>query len=225
MSHELRTPLNAIIGFSQILSSRDNAADDSDVRLFATDINDSGNHLLGLINDILDLSKIEAGKQDLSESNVDLLDLADSAISMVRETASKNGLVLKQIHAKGPLTIHCDAIRIKQVLLNLLSNAIKFTGEGGSVTLEIEQTEDQLIISVIDTGIGMHEEDIPKAMQPFAQIDSGFSRRFDGTGLGLPISAELIKIHGGDMTITSELGKGTTVRFTLPNTRIISAAA
>ncbi len=225
MSHELRTPLNAIIGFSEILTTRPDVEDDSDVRLFATDINDSGHHLLGLINDILDLSKLEAGKHELSETNVNLLDLADSTVAMVRESASKNGLKIEQVQPQFPVEIYCDAIRIKQVLLNLLSNAIKFTDEGGTVTMTIELGDENLSVSVQDTGIGMREDDIPKALQPFAQIDSGFSRRFDGTGLGLPISAELIKVHGGTFDIESAPSEGTTVRFTLPATRVVSQAA
>ena len=225
MSHELRTPLNAIIGFSEILTGRPDKEDDGDVRAFATDINNSGHHLLGLINDILDLSKLEAGKQELSESNVDLLELAASSVTMLREAANKNDIRLQQELPSEVMEIRCDAIRIKQVILNLLSNAIKFTDLGGSVTLAIGYCNDFITVSVTDTGIGMNEEDIPKALQPFAQIDSGFSRRFDGTGLGLPISAELIKVHGGEMAIKSAPGEGTTVTFTLPASRLISAAA
>jgi len=225
MSHELRTPLNAIIGFSEILTCRPDAEDHGDVRDFATDINNSGHHLLGLINDILDLSKLEAGKHELSESVVDLLDLADSSVTMLREAANKNQITLQQKLPAHALEISCDAIRIKQVLLNLLSNAIKFTDKGGTVTLDIGIEKNLVTVSVSDTGIGMREEDIPKALQPFAQIDSGFSRRFDGTGLGLPISAELIKVHGGEMTIASAPDEGTKVTFTLPASRIVSVAA
>jgi len=225
MSHELRTPLNAIIGFSEILSARPQSDDDGDVYAFAMDINNSGHHLLGLINDILDLSKLEAGKQELNEANMDLVDLANSAYAMLRETARKNGVELVCDFPDAPLEIICDAIRIKQVLLNLLSNAIKFTDQGGQVTLSIHQTAEQIDVSIADTGIGMKPEDIPKALQPFAQIDSGISRRFEGTGLGLPICSALVELHGGKMDIQSTYGEGTTVSFNIPISRAVSAAA
>jgi PAS domain S-box-containing protein len=225
MSHELRTPLNAIIGFSEILSARPQSDDDDDVYAFATDINNSGHHLLGLINDILDLSKLEAGKQELNEANMDLVDLAKSAYAMLRETARKNGVELICEFPEAPLEIICDAMRIKQVLLNLLSNAIKFTSHGGQVALSIRQTAEQINVSITDTGIGMKPEDIPKALQPFAQIDSGISRRFEGTGLGLPICSALVELHGGKMDIQSIYGEGTTVSFTIPISRAVSVAA
>ncbi len=225
MSHELRTPLNAIIGFSEILSDRPTSGPNDDVRTFASDINNSGHHLLGLINDILDLSKLEAGKQELSETNVDFLELADSALSMLRETARKNGICLERELPERGLEVQCDAIRIKQVLLNLLSNAVKFTDEGGTVVLGLRQEADQIVIYVSDTGIGMKPKDVPKALQPFAQVDSGFSRKFDGTGLGLPICSGLVELHGGKLGIESTFGEGTTVSFTLPISRVISVAA
>jgi len=225
MSHELRTPLNAIIGFSEILSSRPTTDEDDEVYAFAMDINNSGHHLLGLINNILDLSKLEAGKQEIVETNVDLVDLADSAFAMLRETARKNGIELIREVPDEPLVIKCDAIRIKQVLLNLLSNALKFTNAGGSVTLGIHQNSDQIEVYVVDTGIGMKPEDVPRALQPFAQLDSGISRRFDGTGLGLPICSGLVELHGGKMDIESTYGEGTKVSFTLPASRLVSEAA
>ncbi len=225
MSHELRTPLNAIIGFSEILSARPQTDEDSDVHTFAADINNSGHHLLGLINDILDLSKLEAGKQELTESNADLVDLAKSAVAMLRETARQHGVELERELPEEPLEIKCDAIRIKQVLLNLISNAIKFTTQGGSVLIGIRQGRDQIEVYVKDTGIGMRPEDIPKALQPFAQIDTGLSRRFDGTGLGLPICSGIVELHGGKMDIQSVHGEGTIVSFTLPASRVVSAAA
>lgn len=225
MSHELRTPLNAIIGFSEILSARPSTDEDDEVYAFAMDINNSGHHLLGLINNILDLSKLEAGKQELSETSVDLVDLAGSALSMLRETARKNGIELHRDLPDEPLVIRCDAIRIKQVLLNLLSNALKFTDAGGSVTLGIRQEGEQIKVTVIDTGIGMKPEDIPRALQPFAQLDSGISRRFEGTGLGLPICSGLVELHGGKMDIESTYGEGTKVSFTLPLSRLVSEAA
>lgn len=225
MSHELRTPLNAIIGFSEILSARPKMEDDDEVYAFAMDINNSGHHLLGLINNILDLSKLEAGKQELTETTVDLIDLADAAVAMLRETARKNGIDIHRDVPGEPLVVRCDAIRIKQVLLNLISNALKFTDEGGSVTLGIRQEAGQIKVTVTDTGIGMKAEDIPRALQPFAQLDSGISRRFEGTGLGLPICSGLVELHGGKMDIESTYGEGTTVSFTLPLSRLTSAAA
>jgi signal transduction histidine kinase len=226
MSHELRTPLNAIIGFSEILSARpQDGEEDDEVHAFAKDINNSGHHLLGLINNILDLSKLEAGKQELAETNVDLVELAESAIAMLRETARKNGIELVQKVPTEPLVIKCDAIRIKQVLLNLLSNALKFTDYGGTVELGIREGADNVEVYVTDTGIGMKPEDIPKALQPFAQLDSGISRRFEGTGLGLPICSGLVELHGGKMDIESTYGKGTTISFTIPSSRVVSFAA
>jgi len=226
MSHELRTPLNAIIGFSEILSARPQPDDDDDdVHAFASDINNSGHHLLGLINNILDLSKLEAGKQELSESNVDLVDLAASATAMLRETARKNGVNLEHSMPDEPLEVRCDAIRIKQVLINLLSNAVKFTDADGTVEIGIRMAGTNIEVYVKDTGIGMKPDDLPRALQPFAQIDGGLSRRFDGTGLGLPICSGLVDLHGGKMDIQSVHGEGTIVSFTLPAARVVSVAA
>lgn len=225
VSHELRTPLNAIIGFSEILSSRFTDAADDDIHVFVEDINNSGHHLLGLINNILDLSKLEAGKTELRESNADIIDIAKSAMAMLRETARKQNITLECDYSSNSIEVRCDAMRIKQVILNLLSNAIKFSAQGGSVTLSIQQTNEGLKVCVTDTGIGMKPEDIPRALQPFAQIDSGFSRKYEGTGLGLPICAGLIEAHGGKIYIDSTPGKGTAVRFTLPLNRVASRAA
>ncbi len=225
MSHELRTPLNAIIGFSEILSDRPEAEPNDDVEMFARDINNSGHHLLGVINNILDLSKMEAGKQELAESDVDMRDLMYSAASMVRNGAKSVHVELQVNAPSGQVLVKCDPVRMKQVLLNLLSNAIKFTDPGGTVSFSAEHFEDGLRFTVKDNGIGMNQADVPRALQPFAQIDSGISRKYEGTGLGLPITAGIIELHGGKLEIESAVGVGTTVSFTIPTERLLSQAA
>ncbi len=225
MSHELRTPLNAIIGFSEILTNQPENESNGDVGTFARDINDSGHHLLGVINSILDLSKMEAGKQDLVETDVDITDLAQSTLAMVRKVADSHSVLLQAELPAETTVLRCDPVRLKQVLLNLLSNAIKFTDPEGTVTLSIEPANDGLVFAVRDSGIGMNPQDVPRALQPFAQIDSGISRKYEGTGLGLPISAGIVDLHGGKMEIESEKGVGTSVTFTLPIERLISQAA
>lgn len=225
MSHELRTPLNAIIGFSEILTDRPSENEQDDVALFAKDINNSGHHLLGVINNILDLSKMEAGKQDLSEADVDIQDLMHSAATMVRNGANSVRVNLQVNAPSGHIQVRCDPVRMKQVLLNLMSNAIKFTDPGGTVSLSAEHVEDGLKFTVKDDGIGMDQADVPRALQPFAQIDSGISRRYDGTGLGLPITAGIVELHGGTLEIQSARGVGTTVTFTIPSERLLQQAA
>ena len=221
MSHELRTPLNAILGFSEII--KDELFGPVGMHQYvdyANDVHKSGQHLLDLINDVLDLSKIQAGKVELREEEADLSLLVLDSIALVRERALKNSvsLVFDQ-PVSGPL-IWADRRLLKQILLNLLSNAIKFTPAGGTVTARAFANAQGIGFSIQDTGIGMSKDDIVKAMSPYGQVDSKLARKHKGTGLGLPISQSLARLHGGDLVIESAPGQGTTITLTLPETRV-----
>ncbi len=223
MSHELRTPLNAIIGFSEIMRSEafGSIADERYIQ-YAADINDSGTHLLNLINDILDISKLEAGKLELNETACSVADTIESALRFVRQAAARGSVTLAQEGLDTLPTLRADARRLKQIFVNLVSNAIKFTPPDGSVTIRGRCDGDggPLAISVVDTGIGMTADDIPRALTPFNQIDSQLSRRYEGTGLGLPLTKSLVELHGGTLTIESKPDVGTTVIVRLPGERI-----
>jgi len=217
MSHELRTPLNAINGFSDIMKKElFGPLGDPRYKEYVNDILFSGQHLLSLINDILDMSKIEAGKMTLNVEAMQMNDMISQVIRIVRGRADENRLKLHYNEAQIP-EIEADPRAVKQILLNLTTNAIKFTPEGGAVTITVEPKSAGLIISVTDTGIGISQEDIERLAQPFEQIDSQHSRQHEGTGLGLALSKSLVELHGGNFKITSILGEGTTVTFTLPN--------
>ena len=218
MSHELRTPLNAIIGFSEMIRNRVFGPVGSAKYVeYANHINESGEHLLELINDILDLSKIEAGKLDLDIEDVDVARVVRACIRLVGERARLGGLTLGHDLPDKNLVLRADERKLKQVLLNLLSNAIKFTPSGGSVTLRAEVTADgDTEIAVADTGIGIGPDDIDKALSPFGQVDSQLNRKYEGTGLGLPLTRALVELHGGTMDMMSEVGVGTTVRVVFP---------
>jgi PAS domain S-box-containing protein len=221
MSHELRTPLNAIIGFAEIIENR--MFGDNDQRYFeyAGDIRNSGTHLLRLINDILDLSKIAAGRLDLVEVPVALDPLVGSTLKLFAANATKAGLELVADVPDRALELRADALRLQQVLMNLVSNAIKFTPPGGRVRVFARRDADAVRIGVSDTGIGMTKAEADAAVEPFVQLDSRLSRRHEGTGLGLSITKELVTLHGGKFSIDSEKGKGTTVTATLPLSRIV----
>ena len=222
MSHELRTPLNAIIGFSEIIKDEVlGPLGNEQYNSYALDIHDSGLHLLGLINDILDFSKAEAGKITLIEKPVDLPDTIDACTRLLAPRVAGTSVTLESnIQADFP-RITADQTRLKQIIINLLSNGVKFT-EQGSVTVEAEfDTETGIVIRVRDTGIGIAEEDIEHAFSMFGQVDSALSRKFEGTGLGLPLSRSMAHLHGGDLVLQSELGKGTCAIITLPAERII----
>ena len=223
MSHELRTPLNAIIGFSEIIKSELLGALGIDrYRFYAQDIFDSGHHLLEVINDILDISKVEAGEFELSEDATDLHDLVDQSIRLVRERAYSAQIKLVVETDPELPNLFIDPRLIKQSLINLLSNAIKFTPAPGSVTLRVALDPDGSVsISVADTGIGIAKEDIPKILRPFAQVESAFARSHEGTGLGLPLTKSFIEAHGGSMEVTSTVGEGTTVTLRFPSGRAI----
>ncbi len=217
MSHELRTPLNAINGFSDIMKKElFGPLGDPRYKEYVSDILFSGQHLLSLINDILDMSKIEAGKMTLNTEMLQINDMIAQVIRIVRGRADDNRLKLIFDEIETP-EIEADPRAVKQVLLNLMTNAIKFTPEGGSVTVRVEPKSAGLIIRVTDTGIGISKEDIDRLAQPFEQIDSQHSRKHEGTGLGLALSKSLVELHGGNFTMESEVGQGTTVIFTLPS--------
>lgn len=217
MSHELRTPLNAINGFSDIMKKElFGPLGDPRYAEYVNDILFSGQHLLSLINDILDMSKIEAGKMTLNTEAMQMNDMISQVIRIVRGRAEDNRLRLVYDETTLP-EIEADPRAVKQILLNLTTNAIKFTPEGGVVSLAVEPKSAGLIIRVSDTGIGISKEDIARLAQPFEQIDSDHSRQHEGTGLGLALSKSLVELHGGNFTIESVVGQGTTVTFTLPN--------
>ena len=217
MSHELRTPLNAINGFSDIMKKElFGPLGDPRYAEYVNDILFSGQHLLSLINDILDMSKIEAGKMTLNTEVMQMNDMVSQVIRIVRGRAEENRLKLVYDETNQP-ELEADPRAVKQILLNLITNAIKFTPEGGVVTVAIEPKSTGLIIRVSDTGIGISEEDINRLAQPFEQIDSQHSRQHEGTGLGLALSKSLVELHGGNFGIESVVGQGTTVIFTLPN--------
>ncbi len=222
MSHELRTPLNAIIGFSEIVKDEIFGSLSNDkYREYATDIHDSGQHLLDLINDILDLSKVESGADDLLEESVDIQELMGSVLSLVKGRAKKNGIQL-DVEIEEPLPLlFTDNRKLKQILINLLTNAIKFTLPGGKVTLRAWcGKETGHVFQVIDTGIGISREDVPRALAPFQQIDRSLNRRYEGTGLGLSLSKRLVEQHGGFLDLQSQPGVGTTVTVYFPAQRI-----
>jgi len=220
VSHELRTPLNAIIGFSEII--RDEVmgpVGHPQYKEYITDINSSGVHLLSLINDILDYSKADARKLDVEKVDIDLSKIAHSCIRLVEPRAKEAQVHLIENLPEGKhVVLAADPKRMKQVILNLLSNAVKFTPEEGKVTLAVAEDalNGNIVINVVDTGIGIAAKDISKAMAPFGQIDSSVSRRYEGTGLGLPLTKKLTELMGGKFDIKSEVGLGTTIELTFP---------
>jgi two-component system, cell cycle sensor histidine kinase PleC len=222
MSHELRTPLNAIIGFSESLQRGLFGGLTDKQHEYVHDIHGAGEHLLAIINDVLDLSRIESGKAALFEEDVDLESLALSAIRMVRPRAEEKRLAIALEGVRGLPSVRADSMRLQQVLLNLLSNAVKFTPEGGSaaVTGAID-ADGNIRLAVTDTGIGIAVSDIPKVLMPFELVESAFARKYKGTGLGLPLAKRLVEMHGGALTIESAPGQGTTVVILLPASRIV----
>jgi PAS domain S-box-containing protein len=221
VSHELRTPLNAILGFSEILAGEMLGTLGERYRDYAKDIHDSGLHLLSIIDDLLDLSKIEAGRLNLSEDIVDVVELFDTVSRFVRERASSAGLTMSIDMPADMPAVKADRRAMRQVLLNLLSNSVKFTPAGGHIALEATREPGGGIgFRVRDTGIGIAAGDIPRALEPFGLIDSSLSRRYTGTGLGLPITRALVELHRGRFELTSEPGVGTTATVYLPADRV-----
>ena len=223
MSHELRTPLNAIIGFSQMIRDQSLGPDATEVYLeYARDICGSGDHLLSIINDILDLSKIEAGETQLHEQELDVDAIVEASLILIKSRAQESGLALQSNIEAGGARLFADGRMTKQMLLNLLSNAVKFTGPGGSVSLRVVRGDQGgLKFSVTDTGIGIAQKDIPTALSSFGQVESSMTRRVDGTGLGLPLVASLAKLHGGGLELDSAPGTGTTATIWFPQERVI----
>ena len=227
MSHELRTPLNAIIGFSEII--RHDAlgpVGNSRYQEYARDINDSGLHLLDLVTDILDLSKIESGTAELYEEIIEIHEIVASVLTLIRDRANTGGVRVNTCQAPTLPPMRADRRKLKQILVNLLSNAIKFTESGGEVTLRIwTDAHEGYVFQVADTGIGMAADDIPKALSPFGQVGGDLDRRYEGTGLGLPLTKSLAELHGGSIDLQSEAGAGTTITVRFPADRIVAASA
>ena len=225
ISHELRTPLNAIIGFSEIIRNEIfGPLGSPQYKEYMNDVLDSAKHLLGVINDILDVAKAEAGKLELQEGMVVIAELVRSATRLVRERVHRAELTLDVKVLEGLPLVHADERKLKQVLLNLMTNAVKFTQPGGSIVMasRVDEAGD-LELTVTDTGIGIAPDDIPVALAPFGQVDSRLNRRFEGTGLGLPLSRALIELHGGTLSLHSTVGVGTTVTLKLPASRLLQA--
>jgi len=211
----LRTPLNAIIGFSDVLSERLFGEMNDKQAEYVGDIADSGRHLLALINDILDLSKIEAGRIELEPSDFDLGTAIGQALSLVRERAQRRGIALDSAVGARVGAVRADERKVKQVLLNLLSNALKFTPEGGSIDVRASGFDDRVEVAVRDTGVGIAPQDQEAVFEEFKQVGAN-AAKVEGTGLGLAISRKFIELHGGRLWLQSEVGKGSTFTFSLP---------
>jgi signal transduction histidine kinase len=222
MSHELRTPLNAILGFSEMFKQQMMGPLGSPKYLeYAGDINDSGKHLLAIINDILDLAKAESGKLELTETTFDLNAEVEATLRMCQQKADENHIKIEFTPARSGLFIFADERLVRQVALNIISNAIKFTPVGGRVTIDVRVERDTgATLSIKDTGIGIAAKDLDRVLRPFEQVESALSRRHGGTGLGLPYSKRVIEIHGGTLKLSSQVSQGTTVRVDLPAARV-----
>jgi signal transduction histidine kinase len=223
MSHELRTPLNHIMGFTEIVVDQKFGPLNVQQEEFLGDVLDSSKHLLALINEILDLSKVEAGKMELEPSTVYLRPLMENSLSIIREKAMKHRIKVTTEIPEQPDAFLADERKLKQILYNLLSNALKFTPDGGSVWVRVAPEEEAspdhpaLRFTVADTGVGLNARDMERIFQPFEQVDSSSSRKFQGTGLGLALTRKLVQLHGGTIWAESEgEGKGSRFHFILP---------
>jgi signal transduction histidine kinase len=226
MSHELRTPLNAVIGFSEIIKTEMfGPVQNERYRGYAGNIFDSGTHLLGLINEVLDMSKLESGQLELHEEEIDLRAAIETCMHFVEPQAEHAKVKLVVSLDRDLPLVRVDDRRLRQILINLIANAVKFTPEDGQVRVAGFRSHGGVAIEVSDTGIGMSVEEIPKAMEPFGQIDSKLSRRYAGTGLGLPIAKHLIDLHGGTLSIESQVNIGTTIGILLPPDRVVETLA
>ena len=224
MSHELRTPLNAILGFAEILRDHTTKFPTEKIVEYVTDIHASGTHLLTLINDVLDLSKAEAGKLELQCGSVDMQHLVERCLRMVRERANRQQLTLAVEIAPDLPRLWADERKLMQILLNLVSNSVKFTPARGRVTVSAAEIDAALVIRVVDTGVGIAPENIERVLAPFGQVDNLLTRQHTGTGLGLPLAKRLTELHGGVLTIESVVGSGTTVTLRFPIERMKAAA-
>jgi signal transduction histidine kinase len=216
MSHELRTPLNAIIGFSEVLLARMFGQLNDKQDEYLQDVLSSGRHLLSLINDILDLSKVEAGRMELDLAPFNLPLALDNALTLVRERAMRHGIRLELAVGADVGDLVGDERKIKQILLNLLSNAVKFTPEGGRVGVRAEQANGTVEVSVTDTGIGISPEDQEAIFEEFRQVGTDYARKREGTGLGLTLARKFVELHGGRLWVKSLVGEGSTFTFSLP---------
>jgi signal transduction histidine kinase len=223
VSHELRTPLNAIIGFSEVLRERMFGEINDKQAEYLDDIHSSGKHLLSLINDILNLSKIEAGRMDLDLSRFDMREALQSAVTLVRERATRQNVSLIVNVDPGVGEWVGDERKFKQIMLNLLSNAVKFTPEGGSVTIQTRAVDEAMEIGISDTGIGIAADHLGMIFEEFRQVGTDHVRKSEGTGLGLALTKRFIELHGGKITVESELGKGSTFTVRLPERALESA--
>jgi signal transduction histidine kinase len=227
MSHELRTPLNAIMGFSELLKGEMLGPVGNPTYVeYAHDIHQSASHLLQIINDILDLSKVEAGKIDLDERAIDLHTLVDASLRLIGERAGEAGVqVSNEVPADLP-RLMADERLLKQILINLLSNSVKFTPSGGSVKVQAwREPNGVMALAVTDTGIGIAEDDLPKVMEPFRQADAALSRKYEGTGLGLPLVKSFMELHRGVFELKSQVGSGTTALSRFPRDRVMDNTA
>lgn len=223
LTHELRTPLNGVIGFGQLLTQETlGPLGAAEYKLYAQDIVDSGQHLIAIINDILDLAKIEAGRIELDERFVDLRELAGRSIRMVGTLARKKQISITAPVSPGHWTVRADERRFQQALVNLLSNAIKFTPKGGEIGIEFAADDARVWIEVWDTGCGVAEADMEKLFKPFEQIRTSVDAGQPGTGLGLTITKALLQAHGGDVEVESEVDVGTRARLILPGARMLA---
>ena len=223
VSHELRTPLNAIIGFSELLKGQTfGPLGNERYRHYAADIFDSGQHLLALINDILDLSKIESGVEELYEEDFEIAAMIGSLVTLMGAHAQKGQVTLNLAPQAALPRLRADKRKLKQILVNLLSNAIKFTRPGGTVSLLARHEPGAgLVLQIADTGIGMARKDIPRALSKFLQVDGDLNRKYEGTGLGLPLAVSLTELHSGTLELESEPNRGTTVTVRLPEWRVV----
>jgi two-component system cell cycle sensor histidine kinase PleC len=223
MSHELRTPLNAILGFSEVMKSElMGPLDNPTYREYTASIHRSGSHLLNLINEILDLSRIEAGRYELSEEPVSLAGVVDDCYRLMKLRAENKGLEVVEVFDESLPQVLADERAVRQICLNLLSNALKFTPRGGRVTLKVARAWDGgQLISVRDTGPGIPKDEIPRVMQAFGQGSLALETAEGGTGLGLPIVRSLVELHGGSFELRSELGKGTEAIAFFPRKRVL----
>jgi signal transduction histidine kinase len=216
MSHELRTPLNAVIGFSEVLIQRMFGDLNDKQEEYLKDIYASGQHLLSLINDILDLSKIEAGRMELAPAPFHLPSALDNAVTLVKERAARHGISLEVELDPQLGEVVGDERKVKQVVLNLLSNAVKFTPEGGRISLKAGRKDGPVEIAVTDTGVGIAPEDQAAIFEEFRQVGSDETRKQEGTGLGLTLAKKFVELHGGRIWVASAPGRGSTFTFTLP---------
>lgn len=225
MSHELRTPLNTVVGFSKLLSEHGRRhIKDDDIVQYANLIHDSAGHLLAVINDILDISKIQSGKYTLDAREIEIEELLHISAASLELMAAEAGVVVEKEFAADLPLIRGDSVKLRQVFTNLISNAIKFTRSGGLVTIRaMRQSDGGALVEICDTGIGMSEDDIKIALTPFGQVDSSRARWREGTGLGLPIAKSLIDLHSGKLGFVSEKDVGTTVSVSFPSRHSVTA--